>query len=403
MNDIAIIGAGAAGLATAVMLRKRAPEYTVTVFEAAPRAGKKLSATGNGQCNISNRFASAEHYHGDPALAGKLLSAFPYDRQKAFFADLGLPLEEEPDGKVYPLSRSASSVTDILRFSAVEEGAELRLSAPVFSVRRLPEGFEISGEKEPARFRAVLIACGGKAGLSPGAADGYRLLRNLGHKIEPLAPAIVQIRTDPAEVRPLKGVKVIGTVTLETSRFTRSETGEILFCDYGLSGPPILQVSRLANEKGAAAVLDLFPRWSEKEITDHLRAVIETHPRRLAGELGAGWINKRLWQVLLKRCGGDLSAPAGTLNEETIRKTAAQIKRYRVSVTGAAGMEHAQITAGGAQTAQFFDDLMSKKVRGLFAAGEILNVAGDCGGYNLAFCWACANAAADGMIRYLKK
>ena len=359
MTDVAIIGGGASGLASAVMIRQRCPSAAVTVFERNSRVGKKLSVTGNGRCNITNRLLAEERYHGDPRFAFRLLKDFGYDRQQEFFRHLGVLFTEEDGGKVYPMSLQAASVTDALRLTAEELGVRLTTDCTVTGVRRNGNGFTVTSSEGVMDTAAVVIACGGKAGGRLGSQSGYDLLRQLGHKITPLFPAIVQLRTDPGIVRSLKGVKTDGTVTVVSENGSRTDFGEILFTDYGISGPPVLQVSRLAEGPGARAELDLLPGMTEEEIVSHLSGVIAGHPGRLASEIFDGFINKRLGSVALKQSGVSLSLKAAQIPETVVRNCAAFLKHLSLNVLGTTGFDNAQITAGGADTAQFFEDRKS--------------------------------------------
>ncbi len=403
IKEVGIIGGGACGLAAAVMLKRELPKARVTVLEAAERVGRKLAVTGNGRCNITNLQLEQGCYHGDSALAARLLERFGYREQREFFRSLGVLFCHDERGRVYPMSLQAGSVVDALRFEALELGVRLLTGTRALQVARSDGGFALETTAGGMEFCALLVAAGGSAGGKLGGEDGYAILKGLGHKIEPVFPSLVQLRTETSLVRQLKGIKVQGAVTLRSGDGARSEQGEILFCDYGISGPPVLQVSRLARGEDPRVELDLLPEMQQAHIASHLLEMARLHPERPAGELFAGFINKRLGQVLLKSCGGSPAAPAGQLGEEVVRALASAIKGLELPVTGTAGFREAQVSAGGASTAQFFENLMSKKARGLFAAGEVLNVDGDCGGYNLAFCWASAHAAAQGIAEYLRE
>jgi len=402
MLDVAVIGGGAAGIAAAVMIKRLSPTLSVTVFEGADRVCKKLAVTGNGRCNITNRNPEKSRYHGDPELAERLLSQFGYEEQKEFFRSIGVPFLLEDEGKAYPMSLQAASVADALRYEAAELGIDIRLCCPIEGVAKKEGGFSVAFKGGRTDARAVIVACGGKAGGKLGHDSGYGILKSMGHKIEPLFPSLVQLRTEPQLVRQLKGIKVQGRVALSSSMGFRQEEGEILFADYGISGPPVLQVSRLAGGEGAVVSLDLMPNLSAEDIAEHLLFACKKYPGRPSGEIFAGFMHKRLGQVLLKHCGGNINAPAAELSAGLAKKFASAAKGLRLKVLGTTDFPNAQVTAGGAQTAQFFDSLMSKKAKGLFAVGEVLNVDGDCGGYNLAFCWASANAAAKGVVSYLE-
>lgn len=400
MQSVAIIGGGAAGLSCAVMLKQRCPALSVIIYEADERVGKKLAVTGNGRCNITNKNLSKADYHGDADFAARLIENFPFISQQQFFKELGVLFTELEDGKVYPMSFQAPSVVDSLRFKAQELGIVTMLNNKVTEIKRNDGTFLVTANGQTKEFKAVVIACGGEAGGRLGSTDGYTLLKSFGHKIEKVFPSVVQIKTETELVRQLKGIKVDAVVKLESDGGSRTEFGEVLFCDYGLSGPPVLQLSRLANWPNAIASLDLVSDLQQIEIEDEINKRTKNFATRQASELLTGFINKRLGQVILKATGINLNAKCGQISPKEVTKIAAMLKRWQFKVVGTTGMENAQITAGGAQTAQFFDTCMSKKAKGLFAVGEVLDVDGDCGGFNLAFAWASANAAANGIKEY---
>lgn len=403
MRKIAVVGGGAAGMCFSVMAKRLLPSCQITIFERADRVGKKLSTTGNGRCNITNESLTCERYHGDSDFAIKAINKFGVNESKEFFKSLGVIFTTLEDGKVYPMSLQAASVTDALRFALDELGVSICLNTAVTEIKRENQAFSVIAENKTYKFDVVVIATGGKSGGKLGSEDGYRFLRQMGHKTIDLNPAIVQLKTETDVVRQLKGIKVEGAVTLTSSLGARKESGEILFCDYGISGPPVLQVSRLAVGDNAKVSLDLIPSMTEDEIYSELSRRVKLFSNRASSELFAGFMNKRLGQVVLKISGGNINSALCEIDDKILRKTAKNIKNMTLKVTGTGGFENAQVTAGGAKPEQFFDNMMSKKVKGLFAIGEVLDVDGDCGGFNLAFAWASANAAANTVVDYLKE
>ncbi len=401
MTDVLIIGGGAAGLSLAVMLKSNRPDLTVTVLERTDRVGKKLATTGNGRCNITNTELLPERYHGDREFAAEILNGFGFESQKQFFKDLGVLFFEETDGKVYPKSLQATSVVDALRFRADESGVETKLNTTVKEVKRDADGFSIVLDDKILHSKVVVVANGGQAGGKAGSVDGYSILKSMGHKIEKVFPSVVQLKTPTDVVRQLKGIKVDALVTAKSNSGYRTEFGEVLFCDYGLSGPPILQVSRLAEGGNMTVSLDLVPDMSEPDVKQELSRRCEAFSNRSAGDMLTGFLHKRLGQVVLKCSGVDLNSTCGEMTEKTVGRIAKTLKSFDFKVVGTTGFENAQVTAGGAQCAQFFPTCMSKKAKGLFAVGEVLNVDGDCGGFNLAFAWASAYAAMNGIKEFL--
>ncbi len=402
MKKIAIIGGGAAGLALAVMLKRRASQYSVTVFEALDRVGKKLATTGNGRCNITNFNLNKDRYHGDSDFAMSIIDEFDYIKQEKFFNSLGVLFVAPEDNRVYPKSLQAASVTDALRFSCADLGVEILTESKVQSVSKQQENFLVLVNGEKHKFDAVVVATGGCAGGKIATSDGYAILKGFGHKIEPCFPSIVQVKTETEMVRQLKGIKVDAKVNICCDNGENSAFGEVLFCEYGLSGPAVLQVSRLSNYPNAVITLDLIPDMTEEEVCNEILFRKNTFKNRIVTELFAGFINKKLGQAVTKYCKINQSALLSDISEQDVVKLAHTLKSWSFKVTGNTGFANAQVTAGGASTSQFFGNLMSKKVKGLFAVGEVLNVDGDCGGFNLAFAWSSANKAADGICEYFK-
>ncbi len=401
MKKIAVIGAGAAGLALSVMLKRKESLCEVTLFEALDRVGKKLATTGNGRCNITNLKLEKSRYHGDSDFAMRIIDAFGYEQQRDFFKSIGVLFVAPEDDRVYPKSLQAASVTDALRFAAAELGVNIVTETKVQSVIKEGQQFAVTSNGKKQYFDVCVVACGGCAGGKIASSDGYAILKGFGHKIEPCFPSIVQIKTDTNIIRQLKGIKVDANVTVCSSEGQRSDFGEVLFCDYGLSGPAVLQVSRFANGSNAKVMLDLVHDMTEEEIFEEITFRKKQFPNRSATELFAGFMNKKLGQAVMKCCGIDLNGTLSEISDTKIIAVARTFKCWEFKILGTTGFANAQVTAGGAQVSQFFDNLMSKKVKGLFAVGEVLNVDGDCGGFNLAFAWSSAHAAADGICQYL--
>ena len=400
LKNVSIIGGGASGIALAVMLKFADPKIDVTVFEARDRILKKLLVTGNGQCNITNRDFSARRYHGaDPRFAENLIGKFPPDKQAEFFKKIGVDIVFEKDGRAYPSSYQASSVVDCLRFSAEEHGVNT-VNGRIEAIKRLPDGFLLSVDGKKLHAENVVVATGGSAGGNLGDGSGYALLKSLGHKITEPKPAITQITT-LGGAKSLKGIKSFGCAkAMLDDRVLRSETGEILFCDYGLSGPPILQLSRAVSQCGEVKIsLDFMPNVEYDALVSEFRQRKDMICLRPATEFFTGLLNKRLGQYIVRAAGVSSKKKCGDLNRNETAAIARFTKSLDFTATGTTGLKNAQVTAGGADVAQFFPDtLMSKKAPGLYAVGEVLDVDGDCGGFNLSFCWASAAAVAAALI-----
>ncbi len=396
---IGIIGAGASGMAAALAASEN-PHNSILLFERQARVGRKLSATGNGRCNLSNLHAPDGHYHGvDKNFSVPSLNAFSPEQTLAWFASLGLYTVAEASGKIYPYSNQAGSVVDVLRFALQRENITLYTGFEVTKVRKTDDGYRIEGS-ESFPVDAVIVACGGIAGSKLGGTlSGYQILKSLGHRCTRLRPALVQIQSDWQALPALKGVRAECAVTITRDGNPYAESrGEIQFTELGLSGPVMFEISRdVCAERGKwEACLDCLPDLSEGEILDYLRRRRE---RNLpAEELFTGLTHNRLGKILVKEAGISGYAPMKQLEDFELSKAAKTAKALTVHLTAPLGMDSAQVTAGGIETADFDPATMESRLSPrLYACGEVLDVDGDCGGYNLQWAWSsgrCAGAHA---------
>lgn len=406
--DCFIIGGGAAGLCCAISLKSENPQLSVAVAEQLSRVGKKLITTGNGRCNITNKNISLDRYHSkNLKFCEFILKNYGVGKITDFFNALGVCFVYEDNGKAYPYSLQASSVVDALRFKCDETGVETYTDTAVTQVKKSGNIFEVSASGETYFSKTVLFATGLFAGGSKLGSNGtgFNILKNMGYKAVNTYPAIVQLKTETDTVRQLKGIKVNADVTLKTdNKVIRKEYGEVLFCDYGLSGPPILQLSGEIHNYSAQnyIYLDLCPETAFDTLFDMLKSRKEFLKLRNNEEFLTGFLNKRVGQVILKLCNITLNSKVSNLDDNDLRNVASKIKKFGFKVTGNTGYENSQVTAGGIDTLQFDETtMMSKTDKGLFCAGEILDVYGDCGGFNLTFAFGSAMCASDGIIKYL--
>lgn len=403
-NDVLIIGGGAAGLCAAVAVKRRAPSLSVRLLEALPRVGKKLAATGNGRCNITNKKIHIGRYHGsDPQFCAYALDRFGFEAAESFFAEIGVPFAFEGD-KAYPASFQAASVVDCLRFAAEEAGVIICTDTRVDNIQISRGLFKIIAGNMSFLAENVIIAAGLLSGGERLGSDGQMLalLKKAGFKTVNTRPAIVQLKTPPETVRQLKGIKVSAEVSLKSGgRLLRREYGEVLFCDYGLSGPPVLQVSGAAVAAQSPVIsLDLMRDKSLDALTAELCRRISLLSGRGADEFFTGMMNKRLGQVIIKSAGYKLNTPVSAFDGKAAQKLAALIKNMSFEVTGNTGFINSQVTSGGLDTAQFDPDtMMSRDYRRLYAIGEILDIDGDCGGFNLQWAWSSALCAAAAIAK----
>lgn len=391
--DVIIIGGGAAGLAAAISAAERDAKLSIAVLERGERVGRKIATTGNGRCNITNRDLSLDRFHGeDVGFAQYALSRYGLSYTTDFFARMGVLLKFEASGKAYPYSLQAASVTDALRFRAAALGVELLTGVTVTGIQK---NLTVVTDQGNFAAKRVIVAAGGYAAPKTGSdGAGCKLLKSLGHTATRILPAIVQLKTDNSITRALKGIKTDGVATvLVNGKSLRREEGEILFTEYGLSGPPILQLSRTAAAhlgRGKVEIsLDIFPEYTRAQTEALLTARAVQLRDRTLEEFFTAMLNKRLGQTVLKTYGCKLSTLAGDLTAQDIAAIARKLHDLRFEVTDTTGFANAQTTAGGIKTREFHAKTMeSRLVRGLYAAGEVLDIDGDCGGYNLQWAWS---------------
>lgn len=387
---VGIIGAGASGMAAALAAASQ-ENVQVILMERQARVGRKLQATGNGRCNLSNIHADVSHYHGQqPEFVLPALEQLNTEKTLQWFAKLGLFTVTEPTGKVYPYSDQANSVVDVLRFALEQPNITLHTGFEVEKVRRQEDKFLVQSGQESIVCDKVIIACGGLAGSKLGGTmSGYKLLSKFGHKSTKLRPSLVQLRSSWPALSSLKGIRANCYVKIyHDDVLYNQSTGELQFTDYGLSGPVIFEISRdVCAQPGAwTAKLDFLPDFSYDVLAQELvRRKEANHP---VEELLTGILHNRLGRVLTKAAGVTASS-AGSLSDTEIAAVVSAVKALEVTLTEPMGMDSAQVTAGGVITQDFNPNTMeSLLVEGLFACGEVLDIDGDCGGFNLQWAWS---------------
>jgi predicted Rossmann fold flavoprotein len=405
---IFVVGGGASGMMAALSARYNGAD--VTILERNPRVGKKILATGNGRCNYTNVSASAECYHGNnPDFIYGALSAFDVAKTMGFFEKLGIAPRVEEAGKVFPMSDQASSVLDVLLYELNRTGVNIVCNAFVKEIRKTKKGFTL--EFEDGRIlegNRVILACGGKAMPSSGSdGNGYDLAAKLGHRIVNIFPALVQLKLEGNFFKQIEGVKFVGTAeVLSKDKTLAEDRGDILFANYGISGPPILQISRKAGElirekKDAVLKISIIDNMSQKELDGFLEKRFKNMPEKSVDFSLVGFINKRLIPVLLKQAGiRDIKKPVRELSAADRQRIANILTDWRFKITGSKSWPSAQVTAGGVDTDQVDPFTMeSILVKGLYFSGEILDVDGACGGFNLQWAWSSGYVAGENAAR----
>ena len=393
---IGIIGAGASGMAAALAAAEN-PDNRVILLERQARVGRKLAATGNGRCNLTNLHASEGGYHGeDAAFADNAIGAFGPEKTLEWFSSLGLFTVAEASGRVYPYSNQANSVVDVLRFALEKPNIRLETGFEVEKVKKTASGFRVEGAEGAFDCDRLIVACGGLAGTKLGGTmSGYKILRSLGHKCTKLRPALVQIKSSWSGFAGLKGVRANchAQILRNGMVFAESE-GELQMTEFGVSGPVIFEISRDVCQGGGewTCRLDFLPHLSEEVLKAELL-------RRRSGNLSTadlltGILHNRLGRVLTQAAGISAHAPIAQLEEWELDAVCRCVKAFDVVLTEPMGMDSAQVTAGGILTAEFDRNTMeSRIVPGLYACGEVLDIDGDCGGYNLQWAWSSGRMA----------
>ena len=393
---IGIIGGGASGMAAALAAAEN-PAVQVILMERQARVGRKLGATGNGRCNLTNLHAAEGGYHGDDAaFADFAISEFAPEKTLAWFSALGLFTVAEDSGRVYPYSDQANSVVDVLRFALEKENITVKLGFEAEKVKKTAAGFRIESKEETVECDCLIIACGGLAGTKLGGTmSGYKFLRGLGHKCTKLRPTLVQLKSGWGGCTSLKGVRCnCHAAIYHNGRLHSESRGELQFTEYGISGPVIFEISRDAcQEKGGwTCHLDFLPEISSDALIEELHRRRNTNLP--ASELLTGILHNRLGRVLSQSAGISQSRKVSELGDYELQQAVLAVKNFEIGLTEPMGMDSAQVTAGGILTKEFDNKTMeSRIVPGLYACGEVLDIDGDCGGYNLQWAWSSGRLA----------
>ncbi len=393
---VGIIGAGASGMAAALAASENA-DVQVILLERQARVGRKLQATGNGRCNLSNIHADVVHYNGEhPEFVTPAIHNFNPTDTLAWFRQLGLYTIIEDSGKVYPYSDQANSVVDILRLNLDKPNIDLRLGFEVEKIWKKGDAFQISSKTDTVLCDKLIIACGGIAGSKLGGTmDGYKFLTKLGHKSTRLRPALVQLKTDWPGIAALKGVRANCHIALcHNGEKLAESAGELQLTEQGISGPVVFEISRDACTAPGqwSARLDFLPDWTEAELTEEL--LRRTQTNLPIEELLTGILHNRLGRVLTKTAGVHGLKFVRELTKQQAADVSRVVKNLEIRLTEPLGMDSAQVTAGGIRTDEFNPETMeSHLVPGLYACGEVLDIDGDCGGYNLQWAWSSGRCA----------
>lgn len=403
-EDVIVVGGGASGLVTAIMCARKGKR--VLVLEHKKQIGKKILATGNGKCNYTNKNCKVEDFRGEQeAFVQYGLSAFDAQKVIAFFEELGI-YPKEKNGYIYPYSEQASAMVDVLAM----ELQRLQVSIvyeKVISIQK-KECFAVQTEKQTYVGTTVVLAAGGKASPKLGSdGSGYILAKKLGHTIVDPVPALIGLKCKESYYEMISGVRIQAGISLyieEEQTPIATDEGELQLTSYGISGIPVFQLSRFAARalaKGCSvyARIDYMPAISMEALVSLLQKRFLAEGKS-ASEALVGLLPAKLIPVFLQRGGIKISIKATKVNQQQLRQLANQLKRQKTEILGTNGFDTAQVTAGGVSTKEIEETTMESKImEGLYFTGEIMDVDGICGGYNLQWCWSSAYIASQAIVK----
>lgn len=399
--NLGIIGAGASGLAAVIQATRIHPNIKIALFEHLPRVGKKILATGNGRCNLTNMNALSHDYRNKD-FADKALNKYPPEKVVEFFASLGMLTFSDSEGRVYPRSNAAASVLDALRFGADKPGIDIITETDISKIEKQDDCFILNGEYKCDK---LILAGGGKSSSSQGS-DGsaLKLAKALGHKLTPTVPALVPLNSEPDKVKSLKGLRASGVaLTLEGEYSEYKSSGEILFTDTGVSGIAAMELAssaerELRNAFDPVLHIDFLPE------IDNLSGILEDIINAKEGQplenLLTGILPKQIGLEIMKRAEifeGNAIIFSDKFSDNMIEHLASEIHDFALRITGTRGFANAQVTSGGVNINEINPlTMQSKLVTGLYFSGEIIDVDGGCGGFNLQ--WAFASGLLAGEL-----
>lgn len=403
MYDVIIIGAGASGLMAAAAAASKGAR--VALLEHKDDIGKKILATGNGRCNFTNTDMSVNKFHGSKALIKNGLSQFNYADTIRFFKELGIPAYDNA-GYVYPNSRQAASVVAAFRMELMRLHVDVKTGINITDIKPADDrtGYCIQTDKGSFKSKRLIIACGLTASPKLGS-DGslFRQIEALGHHIQKPLPALCGFSCDGLNFKKITGVRCDATVaSVIDGQMTEQNTGELQLADYGISGIPVFQISSLmsrALNKGqkVEVIIDFLPAFSDDELNGYIKdRSITTTDNRSLNEMLNGLLNNKLLLELIHKSGVSPDKKGRLLTDDDCKSLTRSIKHTAVSVKKPRGAEFAQVCAGGIYTKEIDVRTLESKIHpGLYFCGELLDVDGICGGYNLQWAWTSGYIAGE--------
>ena len=394
MRHVAVIGGGAAGMMAAITAAREGVK--VTILEHKDRIGKKILSTGNGRCNFTNTYQTPACYRSDNRdFAWNIIQKFNVEKTISFFKELGI-YPKDRNGYLYPYSDQAAAILEVLQIEIAKLDICVMTEINVLDIQPVKRGIRVTTDKKTITVDSVIFACGSKAAPVTGSdGSGYQLAKLLGHRIVPVLPALVQLRCAEKFYKSISGVRVQGTVEIYADDISlASDTGEIQLTNYGISGIPVFQVSRYAakaiyQKQLVTAVLNFMPDMNKDEFLSFLQERITLCPHKTLDEFFTGIFPKKLCELWIRLSRLPKEMRVSDLSGEQLEKLVLLIQHLRTHITETNAFEQAQICCGGVDTTEINPDtLESNYVPGIYFAGELLDVDGICGGYNLQWAWS---------------
>ena len=406
---IAIIGGGAAGIMAAITAKRLNKNIQIDLFDANKSIGKKILASGNGRCNISNTNITSKNYIGEnPDFMTFALKEFDFKAFEKFCKSVGLLLDVKESGKVYPLSNEAKSVTNLLQLCLEDLDVNIFNEHFIKDIERLDDKFVIkTDELEFKEYDKVLISNGlGAAPQLNANESGLDFASKFGHSYNPTYPSLVGLQTDAIYNSKLQGVKKECNVSLFVNGNLEQEIfGDVLFTSYGVSGFAILDISQLAalnlsSYQDVKIAINFFPKINRNDLADQIQSLFKTAPNQKAVDILTGMVSNKIAPVLLDICKINLNTKASEINAKQIKAIAYQLNQWKLKVIDTQGFGHAEASGGGIRTAEVDNKTYESKLcKGLFFAGEVLDIVGNRGGFNLHFAWASGYLVGKSLVR----
>jgi len=402
MYDIIIIGAGASGLVSAIVSARRGKK--VLILEKNSKIGKKLLATGNGRCNITNIRPTVDRFYSqNPKFIKSVLEGYNYQSIKQFFKSIGLELIEAKEGRVFPMSLQASSVVDILAYECEQLGVKILCDSRVEDINYNKSIYSIKYTKGKANTANLIIATGHQSAPQlGGVSDGLFFTKKFGHNEVDGFPSLVQLTSSIPNLKALAGVRVDSKVILYKKDKKIEKRGDILFTSYGISGLAILDISRFVLEELSISPLvklqiDLIPKMSSEQLIAVMRKSLRKKSKKPIDIWLQGFINKKLIQTILKPLRYEKLLEKD-IQIKDIENIVARIKSFEFIVNGSRGYKGCEVATGGVDTRYINPKTMESQIqKGLYITGEVLDIDADRGGFNLHFAWVSGIKAGENI------